>query len=487
MNQLNKINKISAILVAAIILFLLLPSVFTKGMFLDGIVYATVSRNMAEGAGSFWHLHYTSTLYPTFYEHPPLSFFIQSLFFKIMGDSMYTERAYMLFTALINACLIALIWKTLFKNSDKKLFWWIPVLFFIITPVVFWSFSNNMIENTLSVFTLTAFLFSFHAVNSKGSKSIIHGGIAGLFVCAAFLSKGLPGLFPLAFPLLIWIFKYNIKFKKIIFDSVVITLPVILIIGLLLLINPAAEFFKNYFHVQVLESINGNREITKEGRFYLLIRLLSELLPMIGIAFLLFITSLKKNIRLFRENRKNKNYLFLFLSIGLSASLPLMVSPKQHGYYMVPAFPFFAIAFGIIVFPIIYRFFKFRTFKPSLLNSMKIIAYFMLAVSLIYSVMHIGQYHRDKALLEDIDIIKTVIPQNTTVSIPKELFENWTLHAYMMRNAKISLDCNINSHLYFLVKNDQSIAIPNGYYRCDLKLKTLGLYTNFQPTTKKHY
>jgi 4-amino-4-deoxy-L-arabinose transferase-like glycosyltransferase len=477
MNQLNKINKISAVLVTAVFIFLLLPAVFANGMFLDGIVYATVSRNLAEGNGSFWHLHYTSTLYPVFYEHPPLSFYIQSLFFNILGDHPWIERIYSFLAALINILLIIQIWYALFKNSDKKYFWWVPVLFFIITPVVFWSFTNNMIENTLSVFTLSSFVLIIFATNTKGKKALFYGIFAGILTAAAFLTKGFVGLFPLVFPLLIGLFKYNIRPKRIINNSITMITTVVVIIGLILLFNPAAyDFFKNYFDVQVLKSINGGREITQEGRFYLITRLFSELLPMLGIALLLFVVKLKKNIRFFREDRRNRKFMFLFFCTGLCGSLPLLISPKQHGYYLVPSLPFFALAIGIIAFPIIYRVFKYKEINLSVIKSMKIIAYFLLVASLVFSVMHIGKYHRDEALLKDIRKIKTIIPENTTVSIPKELFEEWTLRAYMMRNAKISLDCDNNDLQYFVVENGKSCKIPNKYHQLDLKLETIGLY-----------
>lgn len=54
------------------IALLLIPTLVQDGMFLDGITYSAISRNMANGIGSFWHPHYTETLYPHFNEHPPL-------------------------------------------------------------------------------------------------------------------------------------------------------------------------------------------------------------------------------------------------------------------------------------------------------------------------------------------------------------------------------------------------------------------------------
>lgn len=476
MDRLKKWNKIAIIFTVAVLSFLLLPAVFAQGMFLDGVVYSTISRNLAEGVGSFWHLHYTSVIYPVFYEHPPLSFYIQSIVFKIAGDTMFAERIYSILTAIINALLIAKIWITLFTKTDKRTFWWIPVILFFATPVVFWSFKNNMIENTLSVFILSSFLFSFYTVNSKGKKTIRFCILAGIFTCAAFLTKGPVGLLPLAFPFLIGIFKYNIKPKQIALNSIVIMIPGILLIALIFLNPSASDFFKHYFNVQVFKSIHGDREITAEGHFYLIYRLLGELLPMIGIAVLLFALRLKKNIRLFRENRKNRNYIYMFIVLGISGSFPLLISPKQHGYYLVPAMVFFAFAFGIIIYPIICSAFKNTVIGKKTFTFLKIISSLLLIGSVIFSVAQFGRYSRDEALLKDIDKIKAIVPKNTSIAIPSEMYNDWTLHAYMMRNAHISLNCDDKNLIFILHKKDSQLPVPAEYKKIDIQLEKLELY-----------
>ena len=56
----------------AICVAALLPRLAHRGMFLDGVTYASIARNLAEGRGRFWAPHYTATIYPAFHEHPPL-------------------------------------------------------------------------------------------------------------------------------------------------------------------------------------------------------------------------------------------------------------------------------------------------------------------------------------------------------------------------------------------------------------------------------
>ncbi|MGQ3014586.1 MAG: hypothetical protein ACT6QS_12830, partial [Flavobacteriales bacterium] len=59
---------------------LLLPFLVTEGLFLDGLVYATVARNMAQGSGTFFIPLFEANMHVPFFEHPPLVFWLESLF-----------------------------------------------------------------------------------------------------------------------------------------------------------------------------------------------------------------------------------------------------------------------------------------------------------------------------------------------------------------------------------------------------------------------
>jgi len=91
----------------------LVPRVAHRGMFVDGVTYASIARNLALGRGSFWSPSYTLTLYPQFHEHPPLGFWLQSWWFRLLGDHLFVERAYSIAVALATAVLIAAIWRRL--------------------------------------------------------------------------------------------------------------------------------------------------------------------------------------------------------------------------------------------------------------------------------------------------------------------------------------------------------------------------------------
>ena len=72
----------------------ILPRLMSYGMFLDGVVYAALSHNLANGIGELWKPILTYTVHNPFYEHPPLAFWIQALLYYILGDSRFIESFY---------------------------------------------------------------------------------------------------------------------------------------------------------------------------------------------------------------------------------------------------------------------------------------------------------------------------------------------------------------------------------------------------------
>ena len=134
------------LLLIGLFLILVSNSLLTEGMFFDGVTYASISRNMAEGQGTFWNPHYTQTLYPEFRQHPPLALGMEALAFKAFGDHLWVEKAYSVLMFLLSGLLIALIW----KRTTNNIRWaWLPLLFWLAMPLVTWCATNNMLENTM--------------------------------------------------------------------------------------------------------------------------------------------------------------------------------------------------------------------------------------------------------------------------------------------------------------------------------------------------
>lgn len=456
-------NRLFTVLALAVFTGLLLPFIVQDGMFLDGVTYAAISRNLANGLGSFWAPHYTQTLYPQFFEHPPLSFGIQSLFFRLLGDGLATERIHTLVMAILSLVLIGSVWKLISGKGHERSTYWLPVLLWISTPVVFWSYRNNMIENTLTVMILSATWFIL--------KSLISGRMiwllpAGFFIIAAILTKGPVGLFPVLIPL--W-YRISIKspgwIRTIIYTVVLASIPAILLLLLINIDPQAGSALKNYLHQQVGPSLMNNREITGTNHFGILITLVVQLIiPFIIVLILYFI---KKNHD-YQNNNNLKKQSLIFLLTGLSASLPLMLTLKQHDYYLVPSIPFFAIAMSLLIPDTESLYLRKITIKP---KTLRLAGAVIFAALLIVSGARIGKPSRDRELLEDVRVISGLIHHGSRISAPESLCTDWKLTAYLARESNISLDCR-NPQTFYLTPRDNPLpdSVTSRYQPVNLSL-----------------
>ncbi|HEY4798385.1 MAG TPA: glycosyltransferase family 39 protein, partial [Bacteroidia bacterium] len=327
----------------SVLIALVVPVLIEDGMFMDGMLYTCVAKNLSQGIGSFWLPRFSETLHPLFDQQPPLGFGIMAVFFKLFGTSIYVERFYSFVTLCLGAFLIAEIWKIFFKgNVEIKKIAWLPVLFWIIIPVCFWSYANNMLECSMVIFDLLAILF---VLKFFENKFVIHLLLAGVFIFLASLTKGFQGLFPLAAVFFHWLAFRKISFVKMIRHSLILFAVPAIIYVLLFQNENAHHGLSAYIHNRVQNSISSVS--TVDSRFYLIGRLGQELLPSLALSLVLFFIFRKKKTQA-------KNYfrhILFFLLIGISASFPLIVTLEQRGFYLVTSLPFFGIAIAIICAP----------------------------------------------------------------------------------------------------------------------------------------
>jgi 4-amino-4-deoxy-L-arabinose transferase-like glycosyltransferase len=448
-------------------------------MFMDGTLYACVAKNLANGLGTFWYPYFSETTMSFFHEQPPLTFGILSLFYKLFGNSIYTERGYCFLTACISAYLIYLIWKEIFLN-DKPLknTFWLPILFWIITPVCFWSYTNNTEENTMGCFDLLAVFMTIIFFNR--SFSIVYLIFAGVAIFLASLSKGFPGLFPISIPLFYWLITKNFSIKKTLtYILILLSVPAI-IYAFLTFDGDIRNSLETYINERVFNSINNVS--TVDNRLSLIYRLFMELLPAIGITIILLIIFRLKSLTIKEDFKTHKAALLLFLFIGISASIPLIITKEQRGFYLVTSLPYYAIAISIITAPILSRIIEKINLKHVTFKIFKIVTYVILLFSITFSVSKIGGTIRDKDKLHDIYIFGKIIPPGSIVGINPSMWEDWSLQTYMVRHFNISLigENRKDKKYKYLILDNQVDNIGGGgndnYKRIDIQTCKYNLY-----------
>src|SRR5262249_3287252 len=249
---------------------LVLPRMLSYGMFMDGVVYASIARNMAENYGSFWQPYYTATAFPIFYEHPPLGFWLQSWAYRLCGDSVYVEAWWGFWVGTLILLVLAGIWRCLTPQGYAVAGAWFPIMLFIVTPMTSWALANNMLENTMTVFILLSVLLCLLSLkNSTIFFSCLYGSLAGLSMFCAILVKGPVALFPLAVPLISMMHDTK-KIRKVLITAISLLMTLMVSFGLIFSTNTASvHFFERYVRQQVLAGVTGAPE-TWTSRFNVL-------------------------------------------------------------------------------------------------------------------------------------------------------------------------------------------------------------------------
>ena len=431
MSQVRSNNTPFWLLLIGLFLILVSKNLLTEGMFLDGVTYACISRNMACGLGSFWNPSYTQTIGHVFHSHPPLAFGLEALFFKVLGDHWWVEKLYSVLAFLFIGLLIALIW----KRTTNNLRWaWLPLLFWLVMPLATWCATNNMLENTMSVFVLLS-VYLMIVGYQRNHKIWLF--LSTFTLLLAFLSKGFTGLFPLVFPILYCAFDQKRKWIQGPIDSLILLVSIAVFAGIMFLVCPGSfGYIKDYIRLQVIGG--GLHEATASSRFYIVFALLQQLMIPYVIAMALVICKArsKVNNKVF-EFPPDKAWFYVFLIMGLVGVLPIMVSVKQRDFYMLAALPFFALACGHITLSMLTLWLPKIT--PKVRGWMTLGAGCVVLLGVALNVVHIGKYGRDEALIEEVKQRIAEYEGNNVIEITPEEYTQWAKHAYFMRYGKISL------------------------------------------------
>ena len=435
MSQTRSNNTPFWLFLIGLFLILVSKSLLTEGMFFDGVTYASISRNMAEGQGTFWNPHYTQTLYPEFRQHPPLALGMEALAFKAFGDHLWVEKAYSVLMFLLSGLLVALIW----KRTTNNLRWaWLPLLFWLAMPLVSWSATNNLLENTMSDFVLLSVYLMIVSYQRNHKFWLL---LAGVALFGAFLSKGFTGLFPLMFPILYCAFDPKRKWIQGPIDSLILTVVLAVFVGLMFLAFPASwNYMKEYIQLQVIGG--GLHEATVNTRFFIVFNLLLQLIaPLLIVAIILIMGKIVNGdkIKVF-EFPPDKAWFYVFLLLGLAGVLPIMVSVKQRDFYMLAALPFFALACGHFTLSTVNM--LMLRITPSLRKWLTLGACSVVLLGVVLNLVHIGKYGRDEALIEEVKQRIAEAEGKDIIEIPTEEYTQWAKHAYYMRYGKISLKPN---------------------------------------------
>jgi hypothetical protein len=426
-------------------------------MFMDGLIYSTVAKNLSEGIGTFWMPHFTQTVHSEFYEHPPLAFGIQALFFKAFGDGFITEKIYCFVTAISTLLLMLSIWKKETGNYNGA---WILIIMYATIGNVGWAFPNNLLENTMGVFLLIA----YRLLQNENKLELNHF-VAGIFIGLGFLTKGFFALFLWSVPFFYWLVFERCKMLKMIGKSLSLIAGTISLLGLIALFSDVAYLnLTQYFLKQVVNSVENIQTVNSRwaiwGSFFE-----STAISIVVFALISILALYKNRVEFILDYQATKSRRVFYLLIVFSGIIPIMLSLKQRGFYIQSIYPFFCIALTISIYKLVQSWLN--NLRKSIVNIVSI-SVFCLCVAI--SIIASSRTGRDQMLISDTKAVIQYTGSIERILIPFNLKDNWSLHGYFMRLGKISLDNYDNSQIrYYLTNNKADVPIEYEPIRINLE------------------
>ena len=442
---------------------LVLPRMLSHGMFLDGVAHASIARNMAEKYGSLWQPYYTATVYPAFYEQPPLGFWLQSWAYRLCGDTPYVEALWGFFVGALILGVLGGIWRRLQPQEAALSGVWFPLVLFVITPMTSWAFSNNMLENTMTLFIVVAVYFCIVSLqNPTLLSAVLYGVLSGGSIFLAFLVKGPVAMFPLAVPLIAMI-SGGKKLARGVVTTFVLVTTLALAFGLLFSMSTAsAHFFTRYVRQQVLASVTGEREISASRFNVLKVVGRENLVPLLAAGTL---TAVLYRLQKSTISSIHTPLCLYYLGIALAGTLPILISVKQKRWYAFPALPFYSLAIAVAFNDIALALERRLDENKNMGKYIALFSSVMLCVAVFFMFLEKDAFARYKDFHHDLSLQYIAIPERSVISVyPKELSMNWSLVANMQRKFKASLSETIG-HDYLLTTKEylNSESIPSHY------------------------
>ncbi len=450
-------RKILILFVLTFYFLLLGYKLMRLGIHGDGVEYATVARNMADGLGTFWKPYLDDAIHPVFHEHPPLVFWIQSHFFRLFGDGPYLETFYGFFIGFIILGCMAWFWQRIRQDFQLSPLgsWW-PMLLILPLPIFTYMLQINRLVNTYVILAMVPTYAAYRSV--VGCKhTILYSLLSGVLIYLGFIAKGPVAFFTFAVPALA-VLALKSKLSKAATSTVLALVTfTIIFVATLYLFPDSADFWRGFLKHQVMASLKSVRG-AGDTHWHLVERWAAEMVvPVLVVGFFMALTRVS-----FRQIRFSRQALF-FLLIGLASSLPFLISTRQHNRYIFHSFPFYVLSLAFMTDRIAVKIEAIIKDKPAMRLGVGVIAVVFFAVAFASMLYKKDYPQKRQPFYNDIYLQNIQLPERITISAcPEAMILNDWLFADMMRFYRVSLTPEMGNE-YLLIAKDSGCEVPESY------------------------
>jgi hypothetical protein len=269
-------------------------------------------------------------------------------------------------------------------------------------------------------------------------------------------------------------------------------------------------FLAEYFHKQVVKSLQGRREIVQSplGQWSLLWTLfIHDLLPSAALAAGCVFWARRQasggatgilpvqkagGPQHWRDasgthqdlSDARRGPLWFCLLTAASASIPIVISPKQSAYYAAPSWPFYTMGLALWCLPAVQALLSRASTRGGWERTtwrVRSIALAAMGLTVLFSPLWAGTYHRDRQVMLDVERIARVVEPHATLVVPLAMEHEWSLEAYLYRGHFISLKVTdaVAPGAYHLDFANSPRALPSDF---ELAGEQLALYRLYKPS-----
>jgi 4-amino-4-deoxy-L-arabinose transferase-like glycosyltransferase len=426
----------------------------------DGVEYAAVARNLAEGYGSFWSTYLNDTLHPDWHEHPPLVFWIQGLFIKTFGEGPYFEGAYGFFVGLIILFLTAIFWQQVQRDFWLTLAggWW-PVFLLVSLPTFGYYMQTNRLAITFMILALLATLAAYRSIIA-GHSTILYALLSGVLIYLGFIAKGPVALFPLALPGIAWI-TLRAKFSRVFVSTVIAVITFVLILMATFYFYPdSVVFWKKFWNEQIVTSLKSIRA-AQDSYWYYADRLGREMAVLGAVIFILMLIT-----RTHPRHIKFSRQAFFFLLVALAGCLPFFFSKRQKLRYLLQSYPFFILGMAFLTNSVALKIEAILAEKRKIRLVVVVSALVFFSIATAAMLYRKDEVTRREPFYQDFYLNKIQLPERSLISVcpPERLSDDWVFAIDMQRFYKVSLTAEMG-HEYLIIDKNSKCKVPEGYQK----------------------
>lgn len=491
------------LIVVGLFLLLISGSFLTEGIANIGLENGVVAKSIVRpnDFADFWLPKVSDGATIDAHGHLPMGFWIERTLMYLFGDSYLFDKIYSVIIFLLIAVLIVRIW-VLIGNTVKT--GWLPLAFWLVTPIVSWSATSNLVEGPQTIFVLLAVVSLLHAMRVRRGTDIYLTNhedngyhrthymisylwvvLAAIFAVLAFLTKGFSSLFVLAMPIIFWVVGKEYKIRYPIIDTaIIIGVWIVMALAMAFFTDGAYYVMHNYIG-HIFEA--GRHEQTVASHFYILYALIKQMLIPVLALVIVCLVRLKNNHfakylvywkyldRLSEDDLRNTRYFYRFIFLALSGVLPIMLVLKQQDYYLITTIPLFAIAFGCIMNNIAMS--RLNNLKPLANHILMVLAIVMLTAGVLSNLSSISKYSNDQQLLDSMHVILPHLQEGEVVSVSPELMHNRVAADYFYRYKKIKFDSMLDhQHLITMYMKVEQLETDHYYAPVNTSTPLFKLY-----------